>query len=101
MIIEWLKFRVSPDIREKFLAVDQQIWTNQLQNYPGFLGKEIWFHPQRVDEIVFIIRWQTREQWKNIPQVQLDKIDREFAQQMQSKQYQMIESIEYQVQNLP
>ena len=101
MIIEWLKFRVSPNLREKFLEIDQQIWTNKLKNCSGFLGKEVWLNPNRMDEVIMLIRWQSREEWKNIPQKELDKIEKQFAQKMQGKKYQMIESLEYQVRKFP
>jgi uncharacterized protein (TIGR03792 family) len=101
MIIEWLKFRVSPDLREEFLEIDQQIWTNKLKTRPGFLGKEVWLNPDRMDEVIMFIRWQTREEWKNIPQEELNIIEKQFAQKMQGKKYQMIESLEYQVRKFP
>lgn len=101
MIIEWLKFRVSPNLREEFLEIDQQIWTNKLKTCPGFLGKEVWINPERLDEVVILIRWQTREEWKNIPQSQLDTLEKQFNQKMQGKNYQMIESLEYQVRKFP
>jgi hypothetical protein len=30
MVIEWLKFRIQPEIREKFIEQDQAIWTKTL-----------------------------------------------------------------------
>ena len=101
MIIEWLKFRVSPNLREEFLEIDQQIWTNKLKTYPGFLGKEVWLNPERLDEVVILIRWQTREEWKNIAQEEVDTVEKQFTQKMQGKNYQMIESLEYQVRKFP
>ena len=101
MIIEWLKFRVSPNLREEFLELDQQIWTNKLKTCPGFLGKEVWLNPEKLDEVVILIHWQTRQEWKNIPQEELDRIEKQFNQKMQGKNYQMIESLEYQVRKFP
>ena len=92
MIIEWLKFRVSPNLREEFLELDQQIWTNKLKTCPGFLGKEVWLNPEKLDEVIILIHWQTRQEWKNIPQEELDQIEKQFNQKMQGKNYQMIES---------
>lgn len=101
MVIEWLKFKVSPHLREKFRQIDQQIWTDKLKTYPGFLGKEVWLNPEKLDELVILIRWQTRQEWKNIPQEELDLIEQEFNQEMQGTNYQMIESLEYQVRKFP
>ena len=101
MVIEWLKFRISPNLREEFLELDQQIWTEKLKTYPGFLGKEVWLNPKRLDEVVILIRWQTREEWKSIPQEEIDQIEKQFNQKMQETNYQMIESLEYQVRKFP
>ena len=101
MVIEWLKFRVSHQLREKFILKDAEIWTSMLASYPGFLGKEVWINPESPEEIVFVIRWETRQQWKSIPQAALDKTEQQFAQQMGKDEYQMIETFEYQVRKFP
>ena len=97
MVIEWLKFRVDPHSREAFIQKDAQVWTPVLASYSGFLGKEVWIDPQAVGEVVLIIRWETRQQWKAIPQDVLAATDQNFAEQMGKIQYQMIESSEYQI----
>ncbi|MGK7874423.1 MAG: TIGR03792 family protein [Xenococcaceae cyanobacterium] len=101
MVIEWLKFRVSPQSREKFIQKDAQIWTQMIASYPGFLGKEVWINPNAPEEIVLVIRWQTRQQWKSIPQAALEETEQQFAQQMGEDEYQMVESSEYQVRKFP
>ncbi|MBF2019052.1 MAG: TIGR03792 family protein [Hydrococcus sp. C42_A2020_068] len=101
MVIEWLKFRVSPQSREKFIQKDEEIWTATLAKYPGFLGKEVWINPSAPEEIVLVARWQTREEWKAIPQKDLDETERQFAQAMGEGRYQMIETGEYQVRKFP
>lgn len=100
MVIEFLKFKVTPELREKFIQKDAEIWTTALSGYPGFLGKEVWIEPNVPTEVAMIIRWATREQWKSIPTEQLDKIDAKFAQQM-GKTYELIQSSEYQVRKFP
>jgi uncharacterized protein (TIGR03792 family) len=98
MIIEWLKFKVFAQDQEFFLIKDAEIWTHNLRQYPGFLGKEIWLNPNHPDEMILLIRWQTLEQWKAIPQEVLEEIERQFHQAMGSHFYQMIESFFYQIQ---
>ncbi len=96
MIIELLKVKVIPAEREKYLQKDAEIWTQALTNFPGFLGKEVWLNPSEPTEVILIIRWTTKEQWKSISPVVLDKIERQFAQQL-GNTYQIIDSTEYQV----
>ena len=97
MVIEWLEFEVKPKLREKFIQVDQEVWTATLKQYLGFLGKEVWLAPNQVDRIYLVIRWQTREQWKSVPQEVLIKTEREFAQQIGKDSYRSVGMNEYQV----
>lgn len=54
MVIEWLKFRVIPEQRERFIEQDEAIWTKTVGAYPGFLGKEIWINPNQAEEVILI-----------------------------------------------
>lgn len=101
MVIEWLKFRVSPELREDFIKKDEEIWTATLASYSGFLGKEIWLDPTIADNIIFVIRWQSRQQWKSIPIKELETTERRFAAAMGKGNYEMIASKEFQVRKFP
>jgi len=92
MIIEWLKFRTPAEKCEAFIQRDEEVWTAGLRSFPGFLGKETWVNSEQ-NEVIFVIRWETREQWKSIPQSKIDKLDR----QMGDLQMPIVESFEYQV----
>ena len=74
MVIEYLRFDVPPDLRAAFLAADAAIWTASLSRYPGFIDKETWLD-QATGQVVTLLRWQTLEAWKSIPQSDLDEID--------------------------
>lgn len=101
MVIEWLKMKVNPDLREKFIQIDEKIWTAQLAQNPGFAGKEVWIDPNHADQVVLVIRWTDREAWKSIPIEQLNKTEQQFAQQMGKDTYQLIEAGEYQIRKFP
>ncbi|MEG5033938.1 TIGR03792 family protein [Microcoleus sp. AT3-D2] len=92
MVIEWLKFKVSQEKWEQFIQRDQEVWTAGLKNWDGFLGKEIWVDPVE-NEVVMLIRWETREKWKSVPQSTIDELDA----QMGDLQIAIAESREYQV----
>jgi uncharacterized protein (TIGR03792 family) len=92
MIIEWLRFKVPPEKWEAFILQDEEVWTAGIKKNPGFLGKEIgvdWVE----NEVVMLIRWETREQWKSVLQSTIDELDR----QMGDLQIAIVESREYQV----
>lgn len=101
MIIEWLKFRVSPEAREKFIQQDALIWTTNIAKYSGFLGKEVWINPNIPEEVVIVIRWESLEKWKSIPQTELAKIEQQFDQVMGEDEHKILESGEYQVRKFP
>lgn len=100
MIIELLRVKVPPAQREKYIQKDAEIWTTALAKYPGFLGKEIWINPNDPTEVVLIIQWATKEDWKAVPQAEIDAIDQEFNQALGFPN-QLVESSEYQVRKFP
>lgn len=100
MVIEWLTFAVDPDNRETFIRLDKEIWTVALSQYPGFISKEVWISPDLLDQVIIVIRWQTRAQWKAIPQDVLDAVQEKF-EQAANFSHRMIDSREYQVRRYP
>lgn len=92
--------RVSPERRETFIQKDAEIWTPMLARCPGFISKEVWIEPETPTEVILIIRWTSREQWKAIPQEQLDKTQQQFEQEF-GNDSQMIQTSEYQVRKFP
>lgn len=100
MVIEWLTFAVAPEHRETFIRVDHDIWTAALSQYPGFTSKEVWISPDLTDQVIAVIRWQTRAQWKAIPQDDLAQIDQRFQETL-GVPYRLIDAREYQVRRYP
>ncbi|MEG3928120.1 MULTISPECIES: TIGR03792 family protein [unclassified Microcoleus] len=92
MVIEWLKFQVPPEKWEAFIQRDEEVWTAGLRSLPGFLGKETWVDPVQ-NEVVILIRWQTRELWKSVSQSTIDELDGKMG----DLQIAISESREYQV----
>jgi uncharacterized protein (TIGR03792 family) len=100
MVIEWLTFEVDPENREKFIQIDEEIWTAVLSQYPGFIAKEVWISPENLGQVVFVVHWQTREQWKSIPQEDLEAVGQRFDAAVKFD-YAMVDSREYQVRRFP
>ena len=101
MVIEWLNFWVEPELREKFITEDQQIWTPALATQDGFLGKEIWLNPESSDRLFLVIRWQTKQQWNAVPRELLDQTEAKFSQAMGNDNYKLLDVDEYQVRKFP
>jgi uncharacterized protein (TIGR03792 family) len=100
MVIEWLTFEVSPENRETFIQMDDAIWTAALSQYPGFISKEVWISPSQLGQVVLVVHWQTREQWKSIPQEELDAIEARFDEAVPFD-YTMVDAREYQMRRYP
>ena len=97
MVIEWLKFRVKAELREKFVQLDEEIWTKALRGFGGYLGKQIWLPPQKLDEVVIVGWWESRAQWKAISPSDLEGVEAQFLAAMGKGTYELIEEGEYQV----
>lgn len=95
MVIEFLKIEVSPEDREEYLQLDEKIWTKALAKFPGFLSKEVWHNPNKPSEVILIIRWASREDWKSISAQLLAEIEAQFALATGSIHHQIVESGEY------
>ena len=100
MVIEWLEIRVSVENRERYIQIDDEIWTPALQQYDGFVSKETWISPDDPELVIFMIRWETRDQWKAIPEDELTVINQQFDEAL-GFDYTMVASKEYQVRRFP
>jgi uncharacterized protein (TIGR03792 family) len=101
MVIEWLKFHVPPTLQIHFLEQDLAHWTQALSTQPGFVSKEVWLNPVQTDEIMLVIRWRTRQQWKAICPNFLAQIEANFCQAVGADNYCMVEVGEYEIHKLP
>lgn len=92
--IELLEFQVDPLSREDFLAIDQEIWTTALSQYPAFQQKEIWLDPARPQIVTIVIYWADRAAWKAIPMKLLTDLTQQFDKKF-SRPYQLVGEREY------
>ncbi|ELR96773.1 TIGR03792 family protein [Gloeocapsa sp. PCC 73106] len=97
MIIEWLKFEVTPEAKQKFIEADDDIYTETLATFPGYLGKETWLNPFVETEVILVIHWASREQWKGVAEDILLETEAKFAQAVGKDNYRIVESLEYQI----
>lgn len=100
MVIEWLEFQVSAADRERYVQVDDQIWTPALQGYAGFVSKETWIDPQDLERVVFVIHWHSREDWQAISEAELTAIEQRFDAAFDTP-YQLVASREFQIRRFP
>lgn len=100
MVIEWLQVRVPAEQRERYIKIDDEIWTAALSDYPGFISKETWLSPDDPELVIFVIRWRTREEWFSIPEDELADVNARFDEAL-GFEYTLEASKEYQVRRFP
>lgn len=100
MVIEWLRVKVVPELRELFVQKDHEIWTAGLSQYPGFISKEVWISPEQLDEVVLVIRWESFADWKAVPSEVLAQLDAAFNAVM-GETHEIVDAGGYQVRRFP
>jgi uncharacterized protein (TIGR03792 family) len=96
VFIEWLRFQVKPELRERFVQKDTEIWTAEHANRKGFLQKEVWISPKNLSEVVIVIHWATQDDWYSIPKQDVDQTEKRFAKAF-GGDYKLVESAAYQI----
>jgi uncharacterized protein (TIGR03792 family) len=96
MNVEWLRIKVAPEYRERFVQKDDEIWTTFLSQAPGFLKKEIWISSEDKSEVIIAIHWSALAQQKPISKEALDAVEEKFLEQL-GVSFQFLETKQYQV----
>lgn len=96
MTIEWLRYDVPQEHRDRFLQADAETWTATLAQQAGFIGKQTWVHAQTPTELHLVIQWQTREHWKAVPADVLLKTHEAFVQKA-GYDFKLLGVLEYEV----
>ena len=77
MVMEQLRLGVPADQREVWLEGERQTWQPWLEQQVGFLGREVYWDPDR-EEGLLLIRWASRDQWKSISPASVQVVQSRF-----------------------
>ncbi|NJM46655.1 MAG: TIGR03792 family protein [Alkalinema sp. RU_4_3] len=94
MAIEWLTIEVPEGNRDRFIALDREIWTKFLSSCPGFIRKQVWVNPEKPEQVCLVVEWESREEWKAIDPEALAEVDRSFVAAM-GQSYAIVYAGEY------
>ncbi len=78
-VIEYLCLKVPSEKRQVWLSAEKASWEPWLNNQSGFLGRQLFWNKEK-EEAMLLITWASRENWKNIPQEQIDLIQQRFEE---------------------
>lgn len=93
MVIELLRFRMSPEKVPTFLKKNEELWTPALSAHRGFVDKEIWVNRNDPGEVLIAIHWESMEDWKSFP----SELQIELDSQMGDDEFVNCEGFEYDV----
>jgi uncharacterized protein (TIGR03792 family) len=82
MVIEWLVVAVPLDWHDRYLVADAAIWTAFLQTCSGFQSKQVWQNPAAPEELILVIQWETRAEWKAIDPADLAATEARFSDEL-------------------
>ena len=87
--VEQLQFQVNPELLDRWVELDHEIWTKGLAQWPGFAGKEVWQNSSVPGEVMTVIYWDNYDQWQAIDPQWLQDTDRRFLEAMGSENVKM------------
>ena len=79
VVVEHLRVKVPAEAVDDWLAAEQGSWEPWLAAQPGFLDRQLLWDPQR-EEGTLLIHWRSREQWKAIPEREIEQVQERFEQ---------------------
>jgi uncharacterized protein (TIGR03792 family) len=78
-VVELLRLQVPARFRPAWLEAERASWEPWLARQDGFLGRQLFWDPQR-EEGLLLIRWASRAQWKGIPPEAVGAVQERFEQ---------------------
>ena len=82
-IVEELRLSVPLKYRETWLKAEEEIWEPWLSKQDGFLGRQI-FYNQKTEEALLLVKWESRNLWKNISNEEVNKMQKIYEQTVTS-----------------
>ena len=79
VVVEHLRIKVPANGRQAWLEAEQGSWEPWLKKQDGFLGRELLWDSAR-EEGTLLIRWASREQWKAIPEADVEAVQTRFEE---------------------
>jgi len=77
VMVEHLRLKVPAAGVEAWLEAERGSWEPWLAEKPGFLDRQLLWDAER-EEGTLLIHWASREQWKAIPQQDVERVQRRF-----------------------
>ena len=83
-IIEELRLNVPYKYKEVWLKAEEEVWEPWLSKQEGFLGRQIFYNDEK-EEALLLVNWENRKLWKKISNEEVNKIQRNFEENVKDK----------------
>jgi uncharacterized protein (TIGR03792 family) len=78
-VVEHLRLKVPAEARQAWIDAEKGSWEPWLAQQDGFLDRQLLWDPA-TEEGTLLIRWASRDQWKAIPNHDLEAVQERFEQ---------------------
>jgi uncharacterized protein (TIGR03792 family) len=79
-VVEWLTFVVSPEERQAWLRIEEDVWSRFLETCDGFIGKQMWIEEGDESRVNAVIWWESREKWHAISETTVRAVDERMGE---------------------
>ena len=79
VVVEHLRLKVPAEARQAWISAEQGSWEPWLAQQKGFIDRQLLWDPA-TEEGTLLIRWADRDQWKAIPDAEVQAVQERFEQ---------------------
>ena len=83
-VTEELRLNIPAKYKKAWLEAEKQIWEPWLAKQEGFLGRQIFYNDEK-EEALLLVNWENRKLWKKISNEEVNKIQRNFEENVKDK----------------
>jgi len=76
--VEMLRLAVPASLRDVWLSAEAKVWKPWLEQQPAYLGRDLYWDPQREEGHV-LIRWHSRQEWQAISEAEVAPVQARFV----------------------
>lgn len=79
MVVEELTFEVEPEVRERWLAREHEVWSQFFSGQPGYLGKQVWQPTDVPTTVVVLVWWASLDAWQAVPGGEVEATEQQMG----------------------
>ena len=85
--VEGLTLRVAPELVEKYMQVEEDIWIEDLFNCPFFIGGEVWVSDDKKGEVTSLYFWESEEAYEAASNSEFGRIHKQRSMEAMESEF--------------